>query len=48
MNLSNLSFKEKNEIFRKVQENINLHTKSIEKDWWVTAVIRALFSLPVV
>jgi predicted nucleotidyltransferase component of viral defense system len=46
MNLSNLSFKEKNEIFRKVQENINLHTKSIEKDWWVTAVIRALFSLP--
>ena len=45
MNLSNLSVKEKNEVFRKVQEAINLHTKSIEKDWWVTAVIRALFSL---
>jgi len=46
MNLSNLSVKEKNEVFRKVQEVINLHTKSIEKDWWVTAAIRALFSLP--
>ena len=46
MNISNLSDGEKNEIFRKVQESINLHTKSIEKDWWVIAVIRALFSLP--
>jgi len=46
MNISNLSIKEKNEIFRNVQERINLHTKSIEKDWWVTAVIRSLFSLP--
>ena len=46
MNLSNLSVGEKTEIFRKIQESINLHTKSIEKDWWVTTVIRALFSLP--
>ena len=46
MNLSNLSVREKIEVFGKVQENINLNTKSIEKDWWVTAVLRALFSLP--
>jgi len=46
MNLSNLSVIEKIETFNKVQEYINLNTKSIEKDWWVTAVIRALFSLP--
>jgi len=46
MNLSNLSVREKNEVFRKVQKTINLNTKSIEKDWWVTAVIRSLFSLP--
>jgi len=46
MNLSNLSVREKIETFSKAQEHINLHTKSIEKDWWVTAVIRALFSLP--
>jgi len=46
MNLSNLSVIEKIETFNKVQEYLNLNTKSIEKDWWVTAVIRALFSLP--
>ncbi|MDR1525594.1 MAG: nucleotidyl transferase AbiEii/AbiGii toxin family protein [Tannerella sp.] len=46
MNISILSDKERIELFGRVQEKINLHTKSIEKDWWVTAVLRALFALP--
>lgn len=37
---------EQQEIVRRVQAETGLNQQIIEKDWWVTAVLRALFSLP--
>lgn len=34
------------EIFQQVSNRINLPAEAVEKDWWVTATLRALFSLP--
>ena len=34
------------EIFQQVSNLINLPAEAVEKDWWVTATLRALFSLP--
>lgn len=46
MNYSDLSIQDRIEIIRQVQARKNLNLQIIEKDWWVTAVLRALFSLP--
>ncbi len=48
MNYTDLSLQERIEIIRQVQSKKNLNLQIIEKDWWVTAVLRALFSLPYV
>jgi len=42
----NLPAKERLEIFRRTQAQTAMPRQIIEKDWWVTAVLRALFSLP--
>lgn len=46
MNFASLLVKDRQEIIRRVQAENGLHRQIIEKDWWVTAVLRALFSLP--
>lgn len=46
MNFASLSVKDRQEIIRRVQAENGLNRQIIEKDWWVTAVLRALFSLP--
>lgn len=44
MNLLDLSAKERVQIFSDISTATKLPTQSIEKDWWVTMVLRALFS----
>jgi len=46
MEFLKLSEQEKLEIFKQIRNKINLNEVAIEKDWWVTAVLRALFTLP--
>jgi hypothetical protein len=46
MNFASLPVKDRQEIIRRVQAENGFHRQIIEKDWWVTAVLRALFSLP--
>lgn len=46
MNYTDLSFQDRLEIIHQVQARKNLNQQIIEKDWWVTAVLKALFSLP--
>ena len=46
MNYTDLSIKDRIEIIRQVQARKTLNFQIIEKDWCVTAVLRALFSLP--
>lgn len=46
MNFASLSVNDRQEIIRRVQAENGLNRQIIEKDWWVTAVLRALFSLP--
>ncbi len=46
MIFADLSIKDRQEIIRRVQAENGLHLQIIEKDWWVTAVLRALFALP--
>lgn len=46
MNFANLPVADRREIIRLVQAENGLHRQIIEKDWWVTAVLRALFALP--
>ena len=45
MKFADLSVKDRQEIIRRVQAENGLHLQIIEKDWWVTAVLRALFAL---
>lgn len=45
MNLTNLSDDDKREIFRRTQSALGLPLQIVEKDWWVTTVLRALFAL---
>jgi len=45
MNLSNLSKTERLEIYQEAHNTLGFAKIIIEKDWWVTAVLRALFSL---
>ena len=46
MSFASLPVKDRQEIIRRVQAENGLNRQIIEKDWWVTAVLRALFSLP--
>ena len=46
MNYTDLSLQDRREIIGRVQAENLLNRQIIEKDWWVTAVLRALFSLP--
>ncbi|MDR2232971.1 MAG: nucleotidyl transferase AbiEii/AbiGii toxin family protein [Tannerella sp.] len=46
MILNSLSRKERLEIYREAHNTLGFSAVIIEKDWWVTAVLRALFSLP--
>ena len=34
------------QVLEQVRNNTGLDQQTIEKDWWVTQVLRALFSLP--
>ena len=46
MKFIDLSADERQDIIRRVQAENGMDLQIIEKDWWVTAVLRALFSLP--
>jgi len=46
MNLNDLSKKERLEIYQEAHDTLGFSKIVIEKDWWVTAVLRALFALP--
>lgn len=46
MKYTDLSTQDKRDIIARVQAENGLHRQLIEKDWWVTAVLRALFALP--
>ena len=46
MNLNDLSKKERLEIYQEAHDKLGFSKIVIEKDWWVTAVLRALFALP--
>lgn len=35
------------QLFQQVASKVNLAPKSVEKDFWVTQVLHALFSLPI-
>ena len=46
MEFLKLQEQERTEVFRQISKKINLNEVAVEKDWWVTAVLRALFALP--
>ena len=48
MKFSDLSNDNKKEIITQIQRKTgdNIPNQVIEKDWWVTQVLRAVFSLP--
>jgi predicted nucleotidyltransferase component of viral defense system len=46
MKYIDLSKKDQQDIIQRVQAENGLNGQIIEKDWWVTTVLRALFSLP--
>lgn len=46
MKFIEISSEEQRDILGYVQENTGLKSAIIEKDWWVTAVLRAIFMLP--
>ena len=46
MELLKLQEQERAEVFRQISKKINLNEVAVEKDWWVTAVLRVLFALP--
>ena len=46
MKFIDLSTEERQDIIRRVQAENGMDLQIIEKDWWVTTVLRALFSLP--
>jgi predicted nucleotidyltransferase component of viral defense system len=45
MNFIDLPTQKRLDIFRRTQAITGMSQQIIEKDWWVTAVLRALFSL---
>lgn len=46
MKYSDLNLQERQDILRRVQSETGMDLQIIEKDWWVTAILRALFALP--
>jgi len=44
MNWSELSQEDKLKILEQLSDSIKLDKASIEKDWWVTMVLKALFA----
>ncbi len=46
MKYTELTTKDKQDVISRVQAENGLNRQLIEKDWWVTAVLRALFALP--
>ena len=46
MTFYQLTQNEKREIFQRTQATTGLSLQIIEKDWWVTTVLKALFTLP--
>jgi len=46
MKYTDHSTEDKRDIINRVQAETGLNRQMIEKDWWVTAVLRALFALP--
>lgn len=46
MKFTELTIEERQDIIRRVQAENGMDLQIIEKDWWVTAVLHALFSLP--
>ncbi|MBP5338775.1 MAG: nucleotidyl transferase AbiEii/AbiGii toxin family protein [Prevotella sp.] len=46
MKFTELTIEERRDIIRRVQAENGMDLQIIEKDWWVTAVLHALFSLP--
>ena len=46
MEFLNLPEQTRLDVFGQVRERTNLSEVAVEKDWWVTSVLRALFALP--
>lgn len=46
MKYTDLNLQERQDILRRVQSETGMDLQIIEKDWWVTAILRALFALP--
>jgi predicted nucleotidyltransferase component of viral defense system len=46
MEFLKLPEQERLEVFRQIHYKMNLNEVAVEKDWWVTAILRALFALP--
>ena len=46
MIFNDLSKKERLELYQQAHDTLGLSKIIIEKDWWITEVLRALFSLP--
>lgn len=46
MKYPDLNIEDRRDILRRVQSETGMDLQIIEKDWWVTTVLRALFSLP--
>jgi hypothetical protein len=46
MKYIDLSVSDRHDICNRVQSELGLNQQIVEKDWWVTAVLRALFALP--
>ena len=46
MKYTELTQRERQDVLRHVQAETGMDLQIIEKDWWVSAVLRALFALP--
>ena len=46
MKYTDLNIEDRQDILRRVQSETGKDLQIIEKDWWVVAVLRALFELP--
>ena len=46
MKFTDLNIQDRQDILRRVQSETGKDLQIIEKDWWVVAVLRALFELP--
>ena len=46
MKYIDLSIEDRKDILRRVQNETGKDPQIVEKDWWVTAILRALYELP--